>query len=117
MHTVEDNFKYFMQRDIVFAIDNKIIKDGKLILFSQKDFYLNFHLKSNNVQKKYEIPYPYDINRVKNYLVLDYTLEAISKSDAELYYRLVSLNKKNNSRFFDSKLTIFEKNSLDLSVL
>lgn len=118
MDNIESNFNYFLQRDIVFSMDNKIIKEGKLILFSQKDYYLIFHLKnSNGDNKKYELPYPFHINREKNYLTFDYKIESISKNDSELYYRLLSLNKNQVSRFFNNKILMFEKNCLDLSVV
>ena len=118
MDNIESKFNYFLQRDIVFSMDNKIIKEGKLMLFSQKDYYLIFHLKnSNGDNKKYELPYPFDINREKNYLTFDYKIESISKNDSELYYRLLSLNKNQVSRFFNNKIMMFEKNCLDLSVV
>jgi len=118
MDNIDSNFNYFLQRDVVFSMDNKIIKEGKLILFSQKDYYLIFHLKnSNGEHKKYELPYPFNIERKDNYLKFDYKIESISKNDSELYYRLLSLNKKQVSRFFNNKILMFEKNCLDLSVV
>ncbi len=118
MHNIESKFNYFLQRDVVFSMDNKIIKEGKLILFSQKDYYLIFHLKnSNGDNKKYELPYPFNIDKENNYLMFDYKIESISKNDSELYYRLLSLNKNQVSRFYNNKVMMFEKNSLDLSVV
>lgn len=118
MDDIEDKFKYFLQRDIVISIDSKIIKEGKLILFNQRDFYLNFNLKNNNQeQKKFELPYPFDVIEEDNHLILSYELESLSKNDAELYYKLISLNKKHNSRYYNSRVLIFEKNKLDLSVI
>lgn len=118
MVDIENYFKYFLQRDIVISIDSKIIKDGKLILFNQRDFYLNFNLKqNNNTQKKFELPYPFDIIKENNYIILSYELSSLSKNDADLYYKLISLNKKHNSRYYNSKVLIFEKNKLDLSLI
>jgi hypothetical protein len=118
MMNLEDFFKTFLQRNVVFSIDNKIVKEGNLILYKQTDYYLNLYLKTNNQeQKKFEIPYPFSIEKYKNYYILNYTLSSISKGDSELYYRLMSLNYKKNSRFFDTKILIFEKNSFDLKLL
>lgn len=118
MDDLENNFKYFLQRDIVISIDSKIIKEGKLILFNQRDFYLNFNIKNNNQeQKKFELPYPFEIINKGTYLILSYELQALSKNDSELYYKLISLNKKHNSRYYNSKVMIFEKNKLDLSII
>lgn len=118
MDIKESDFNYFLQRNVVFVLENKIIKEGKLFLYNQKDYYLIFYMKTNNnEQKKFEIPYPFSITKRDNHLILDYSLSAISGGDSELYYRLVSLNQNFNSRFYNSKIIIFEKNALDFSVV
>lgn len=118
MDDIEQYFNYFLQRNVVFSMDSKIIKEGKLILFSQKDYYLTFHLKNSaGEQKKYEIPYPFNIVRKNKYLNISYDLQDISKKDDQLYYRLIALNQIHNSRFYNNKIMFFEKNTLDLSVL
>lgn len=119
MEDLENEFKYFLQRDIVLSANSKILKEGKLMLFNQKDYYIYLYLKvGNNVtQKKMEIPYPFKITKEKNYLILDYTLSAISKNDSDLYFKLMSLNQKSSSRFYNTKIILFEKNKLDLSLV
>jgi hypothetical protein len=118
MDVKNDLFNYFLQRNIVFVLNNKIIKEGKLFLYNQKDYYLYFYLKTNNnEQKKFEMPYPFSVKKYENHLVMDYSLSAISENDSELYYRLISLNRNNNSKYYDSKITIFEKNALAFSVV
>ena len=118
MSIKENDFNYFLQRNIVFVLENKIIKEGKLFLYNEKDYYLIFYMRSNNnEQKKFEIPYPFDIKRINNYLVLDYSLSAISGGDSELYYRLISLNQNSNSRFYNNKILVFEKNAVDFSLV
>jgi hypothetical protein len=114
----ESDLNYFLQRNIVFVLENKIIKEGKLFLYNEKDYYLIFYMRSgNNEQKKFEIPYPFSVERKNNYLILDYSLSAISGGDSELYYRLISLNQNSNSRFYNTKIIVFEKNALDFSVV
>lgn len=118
MHDIEEVFKHFLQRNIVFSLDSKIIKEGSLILYKQNDYYFSLYLKNGNQdQKKFEIPYPFSIERKNNYFVLNYTMSSISKGDNELYYKLMCLNQNSKSRFYNSKLILFEKNTLDLSVV
>jgi hypothetical protein len=118
MDDVENYFSHYLQRDVVFALNNKILKEGKLILFNQKDYYIIFYLKgADGEQKKYEIPYPYSITKNKNYLNLSYDLKDISKNDSELYYKLIGLNQKSNSRLYNNTMLFFEKNALDLSIV
>lgn len=116
MGNTEGLINYFLQRNVVFALDNKIIKEGKLYLYNQKDYYLVFYLKTaNNEQKKFEVPYPFSLKKEKNYIVADYSLSSISSNDQELYYRLVCLKQNACSRYYNNKMIIFEKNTLDLS--
>ena len=56
MSIKESDFNYFLQRNIVFVLENKIIKEGKLFLYNEKDYYLIFYMRSgNSEQKKFEI--------------------------------------------------------------
>ncbi len=118
MSIKESHLNYFLQRNIVFVLDNKIIKEGRLVLYNEKDYYLVLYMRSgNNEQKKFEIPYPFAIQQQNNCLILDYSLSAISGGDSELYYRLVSLNQNSNSKFYNNKIKVFEKNALDFSLV
>jgi hypothetical protein len=112
-----EDFEEFLQRNVVFSLEGKIIKEGKLYLFNKKDYYFTFYLKMNNQEKRFELPYPFQAKLTKNYIELDYTFSAISKNDPELYYRLISLNKLNKNKFLNSKILMFEKNTLDLSLV
>jgi len=115
---MESQFKYFLQRDVVLSLNSKILKEGKLVLYSRKDYYFYLFLKTNNnQQKKIEIPYPFNIIKENNYLILDYTLQSISKNDRELNLKLMSLSQKCNSKFYNNKILFFEKNKLDLSLV
>jgi hypothetical protein len=117
MDKVEDIFKPFLQKNIIFSVDGKILKEGKLFLFSRKDYYLIFYLKINNQDRKFELPYPFKATLNENYIEMDYNFSSISNNDSELYYRLMSLNNNIKSRYLNNKITVFEKNSLDLSVV
>lgn len=112
MTNVETAFSPYLQRNLEFRVDGKIIKEGRLVLVNQRDFYINFYLKMPNLEKKkYEIPYPFKISNENNSLTLDYCISCFGTSDAEIYYRLLSLNKKTNSKLYNNKLVITEKTS------
>lgn len=106
MIDVERTINTFLQRNTTFLIDNKSIKKGKLVLFNVKDFYLIFHLKSGNDQKKYELPYPFKVYMEEGKIVLDYTIDTLSQNNDNLLYRIMSLNRKKNSKIFNSKIVI-----------
>jgi hypothetical protein len=112
---IESVLNYFLQRDIVFSVDNKIIKEGKLILLSQNEYYINFYLKGASGETKlYEIPYPFDVELMDNYALLYYDIESITQGDDDLYFRLLSLNRKPNNKLYNSIMMIHEKGGLDL---
>lgn len=106
MINLEDTFKYFLQREIIFSIENKVIKRGKLILCNIKDFYITFYLRYQNEQKKYELPYPFKITRENNKLLLNYELRTLAHNNDDLLFKLQSLNKKKNTKIFNSVVTI-----------
>lgn len=112
MTHIENTFNSLLQRDLEFCIDGKIIKDGKLVLFCQNEFYLNFHLKGGSSdKKKYEIPYPFKVTRTDDdRLILDYSISAISSGDADIEYRLLALTKKAYSKLYGKCVEIREKN-------
>ncbi len=108
MINLEQTLNYFLQREIAFTIDNKVVKRGKLILCNIKDFYITFYLKHNDEQKRYELPYPFAVESTDKGIVMDYTLETIASSNMELLFKLQSLTKKKNTKTFNNKVTITE---------
>lgn len=117
MEKVEDIFKFFLQKNVVFSLDGKILKEGRLFLYGRKDYYLNFYLRINNIDRKFELPYPFKIELEDNYIQMNYDFYSLSKNDAELYYRLISLNANIKNRYLNKRILIFEKNTVDLSVV
>lgn len=111
---VESVLSHFLQRDIVFSVDSKIIKEGKLILLSQKDYYLNFYLKTSTGETKlYELPYPFDVELLDGYALLYYDIESITQGDVDLYHKILGLNTK-SSKLYNSIMMIHEKGALEL---
>ena len=59
---VEGKFQKFFLNDVCFDIEGKIIKKGKLINVSIKDFFLEFKLEvQKGFIKSFEVPYPYEL--------------------------------------------------------
>lgn len=106
MANIENIFNNFLQRNITFLVDGKSIKKGKLVLFNVKDFHLIFVLNVGNDQKKYEVPYPFAVNMEESKLVLDYTLDTLSQNNDTLLYKIMGLNRKKNSKLFNTKMII-----------
>jgi hypothetical protein len=108
----EKNFLPFFQKNITITLENKIIRAGRLLLFSIKDFYLHFTLISNNTQKNFELPYPFDTymeNLTSDILVLDYKINTFTRGLPEIKEHTKTLyNKGKHMKFFDNIVKIVE---------
>lgn len=96
--------KYFFKK-VTFILDNKVIKEGRLKLFSLKGFNLTFFiLDNNNDIKTLEIPYPFELIKEKNGYIFDYRVNNLKlKNPTEQIYSLVN-GENIKSRYFDKPL-------------
>jgi len=110
MNTVSDRIERavnrFLQQKIHFAINGKLIKTGKLILFSIKDFYLVFTINIHHHRKTFEIPYPFDYEVHDRSIVFDYGLKKLYHNMQEIEQHARLLAPKKPGKFFDSTATI-----------
>ena len=81
---MEQTFMPFLQRNVQFVVDKKIIKKGKQLLFSMKAFYLSFTITNDKgIPKTYEIPYPFKIStKDDDTLILNYEISTLAKENA-----------------------------------
>lgn len=104
----------FFQKNISITLDNKVLRTGRLLLFSIKDFYLHFTLLTNDVQKNFELPYPFDTymeNLTSNVLILDYRLSRFTKNLPTISTLSKTLYHKSKCmKFFDNVVKIVENN-------
>jgi hypothetical protein len=100
-------FDSFLQREVAFCLDDKVIKKGKLALVIKKDYYFIFNIYVDGILRKMEYPYPYIISNINNGLLLNYNLTSLSIGCDELYYRYLSMKKISNSKLYD-KIIRFE---------
>jgi hypothetical protein len=97
----------FLQREVIFYINkDKPIKSGKLLIFKFKDFYFNFIIKTGNVNKIFEIPYPFKVQQGENYLIFSYTLEDFSQKNTELFYKALLLKPKKKNKLYNSTVVL-----------
>jgi hypothetical protein len=108
----EKYFLPFFQKDIQICIDNKILRQGKLLLFCIKDFYLHFTFVVNKGTKSFELPYPFetypDANS-SNVLILDYRFKSFTKDLPDIAEKAKALQIKNKHlKYFDNVVRIIE---------
>lgn len=106
MEKVEYELKKLVLKNVIFKIDNKILRTGKLKIFNTKQFFIKFKLFNNDIEKDYELPYPYSITNIENGLLFDYSLSAFCPFKDETYYKLLLCDKSNASKIHNRHLTI-----------
>ena len=108
---IEELFLSFLQKDISIVLENKTIKQGKLLLFCVKDFYLNFTLLSNNIIKTFELPYPF-LTRTESLstanLLLDYKTHTLFKTAPTIKNNILFASKDKHMKFYNNIVKIIE---------
>lgn len=108
----ESYFVPFFQKNISIMLDNKVLRQGKLLLFCVKDFYLNFTLLLNNSTKVFELPYPFSTyieSLTSSTLVLDYKYNTFTRELEEIDEVSRPLLVKNkHMKYFDNTVKIIE---------
>jgi hypothetical protein len=96
-----------LQKDVEFAVNSKTLKTGKLILFSVKEFYLNFKLISSGKEyKSFEIPYPFSFYTEGNRFYFDYTLKSLYGTNKELEQQVKFFRRIKFSKLYDNMLIV-----------
>jgi len=103
--SIEKKINNFLLKPVTFKLNNKVIKKGKLKIFTIKQFFIKFNLDIDNEIKVFEVPYPYKIHETNNSLVFEYTLSSFCNSNSsELYYKLKTTDKKTSNKMYDNFL-------------
>ena len=106
---IEHHLTSILQKNVSFVVNGKTTKEGKLILFNIKDFYISFHIITpKNQTKLYEIPMPYDVQKVPGAIRLNYEIETVTRKDLCIRHMIMSLYKKfgKKSKLFDNTMDI-----------
>jgi hypothetical protein len=110
---LEKACKFLLQKNLTLELGKKTYKQGKMIIFYQKNFYLTFIMDTVKKQKeKVEIPIPFDVelHEDDNLVYFDYRVKTLSKNAPEIETNLIVYpNKVAGNKFWDTILTINAK--------
>ena len=100
--------KELLLQNVMFCIETKTVRKGKLLLFNQDDYYIKFLIQTNkNINKNYEIPYPYNVSASKHGVALSYTLEDLSRGNLDkLQYMQIHTPTSGTNKLHNKVLTI-----------
>lgn len=96
-----DNF----QKNIKIVLNKKVVREGKLILFAPKDFYMVLTIETNKKHKTFEIPVPFSYSFYKEKFIFNYELESLT-DDISIKIKSFNYHQKTKSKFFNNKLEI-----------
>ena len=110
---VEKDFTSLLQKEIQFIHKDKILKEGRLMLFSIKDFYLTFQLLSSETQKMihFELPYPFKYTNNNNRMTLSYDQNCFTKGDADIEHHILFYFVKDPSKLYNTEVFIQKTNN------
>ena len=104
LEKVTNFLKPFLLKDIIIRTDKKVLKKGRFKIFQIKQYYINFTLEINGVNKNYEIPYPYKLENDEEIGVLNYHLSSfIPKKQLT---RVKFLDSTSKSKLYDNLVYI-----------
>lgn len=97
----------FLQSKITIKCDNKVLKTGKLKLFTVKQYFIRFYLENEKKENKVlELPYPFLVHNENNMLTFNYKLTSLSFNNNKMTARLKYLKNSTTSKVFDNFVEI-----------
>jgi len=103
---LEDVLKGLLQEQVVFTLNNKTWRKGKLLLFQQSGFYLEFILETNTKRETFEVPIPFEVYRKEIGVYFDYTVNTFVQGRPELFKLVDNLEINKKSKFYDTKMLV-----------
>lgn len=105
-----------LQTQVKFVLGQKVIKQGRLVLFKRAHYYLHITLlTSKSIKESFEIPIPF---RVEEYMheglaYFDYRIQGLVGLDAELNSKFskVKIKNINPSQYYNKILEIQAQNT------
>ena len=87
-----------LQSTIKFVLGQKVIKQGRLVLFKRAHYYLHITLMtSKSVKESFEIPIPFKVEEYQHegLAYFDYRMQGLGGFNADLNSRLSKIKIKN----------------------
>ena len=106
MNDIEQQLKKCILKNVNFIIDNKCIRSGKIKVFNTKQFFIRFKILSENIEKEYELPYPFKLVERDDVFLFDYSLSAFCPPSNENYYKMLMCDKTKASKLYNNYLFI-----------
>ena len=96
-----------LQRNITIKLNDKVLKEGKVVLLSIKNYYLIFSLSQNVKSSRlstYELPLPFLYECVSDSFVLSYKIKHFHQDDNEIKVPLSIIGKAKPHKIYDKEV-------------
>jgi len=105
---MNDSFiSHYFLKDIAISHNSKVLREGQLLLFFIKDFYLHFTLKTGNQTKQFEMPYPFEVKKPsEDLLLLDFTLSSFKAEFDDIDRKIINIGPHKKSRYYNSIIRV-----------
>jgi hypothetical protein len=99
--------KKLLQKEVVFLLGQKSVRKGRLLLYNIHDYHVKFMIHTNkNINKTYEVPYPYNVTHSDNHVSFSYTIKDFCRDNANKHDVVMCKYGSSINKFFDKRLTI-----------
>jgi hypothetical protein len=103
LELIENNLKQILLKTVDVQLRGKSVIKDKLVFYEFKDF--NFKLIFNN-SKKFEFPYPFDIESSDSEIRMSYHNKFVHHDDPINKFKMVNCMKNLKNKFYNSTLVI-----------
>ena len=100
--------KELLLKNVVFTINEKTVRRGKLLICNQDEYYIKFVLQTNkNVNKNYEVPYPYSVCSNESQVIFSYKILDLCKGNEMKHAMITAKTPTSNcNKLHDKRLII-----------
>tara|TARA_B100001123_G_scaffold328275_1_gene369406 strand:+ start:117 stop:461 length:345 start_codon:yes stop_codon:yes gene_type:complete len=106
---LNEELKYFLQRNISFSTTTRVFKKGRMVLFNIGEYYISFTVETafSNKLQSYEIPYPFAVEKAEEgKLHLDYRFNRLYNNSADVRVALANEKIECKSKYLDTVVTL-----------
>ena len=100
--------KSLLQRKIEFVIHKKTWRSGRMLLFKQNGFFVEFIIKTNKDKiERFEVPIPFDVINKSDHIRFSYELTSLICNNSEIVDEIKKIEPNCRSKYFNSYLELY----------
>jgi hypothetical protein len=106
---MNENGKIFLDnlyRNFKFVCNNKVLKEGRLILFNFNDFYYSFTLDVSGTKKHFKLPMAFSTTNNMSAIRLDYTIKTLCYGIDDFEFICKMIKPKSKNALYDSVVDV-----------